>query len=105
MLSISANGSCNRRAFLRVGGLSLGGLSLSELLAARAHAAGMGTPVNDKSVIFLFLHGGPAQTETFDPKMTAPSGVCSVTGEVATRLPGVTFGSTLTRSAQLTCSA
>ncbi|MEE3370050.1 MAG: DUF1501 domain-containing protein [Planctomycetota bacterium] len=99
MLSITADGSCSRRTFLRVGGLSLGGLSLPELLAARARAAGVGAPINDKSVIFLFLHGGPAQTETFDPKMTAPSGVCSVTGEIATRLPGVTFGSTLTHLA------
>ena len=30
--------------------------------------------VTDKSVIFLFLHGGPSQIETFDPKMTAPGG-------------------------------
>jgi len=42
------------------------------------------------------MHGGPTQTETFDPKMTAPSGVRSVTGEVSTSIPGVTFGATAT---------
>ena len=99
MLTISADRRSNRREFLRVGGLSLGGLSLAGLLGARARAAQLGAPVNDKSVIFLFMHGGPTQTETFDPKMTAPSGVCSVTGEIETRLPGVTFGSTLTKLA------
>src|SRR5206468_8935182 len=46
-------------------------------------------------------HGGPPQAETFDPKMTAPDGVRSVTGEIATTLAGVTYGSTLARLAQL----
>ena len=66
---------------------------------ARAHAAEAKRPVTDKSVIFLFLHGGPSQLETFDPKMTAPAEVRSTTGEIATRLPGVTFGSTFSRLA------
>lgn len=91
----------NRRAFLQVGGLALGGLALPDLLAARARAAEARRVVTDRSVIFLFLHGGPSQTETFDPKMTAPEGVRSATGEVATRLPGVTFGSTFSRLAAL----
>jgi hypothetical protein len=52
-------------------------------------------------VIFLFLHGGPTQTETFDPKMTAPAGTRSATGEVKTKLPGVTFGGSFPRLAAL----
>lgn len=92
----------NRRSFLRVGSLGLGGLSLTDLLAAKAHAADSRRPVvKDKSVIFLFLHGGPTQTETFDPKMTAPVEFRSATGEVATRIPGITFGSTFPRLASL----
>src|SRR5262249_9122393 len=55
----------------------------------------------EKSVIFLFLHGGPSQIETFDPKMSAPAGIRSTTGEVATTIPGITFGSTLCRLAGL----
>lgn len=89
-----------RRDFLRVGALGLGGLTLQSLLRARAAAAASGVSVADKSVIFLFLHGGPPQTETFDPKMGAPSEIRSVTGEVATTLPGVTFGGTLQRLAR-----
>ena len=91
----------SRREFLSIGGLALGGLSLHSLLAARAAAARAGRPVTDKSVVFLFLHGGPSQTETFDPKMSAPSGVRSVTGEVKTTLPGVTYGATLSKLAGL----
>jgi hypothetical protein len=89
----------NRRAFLRVGSLALGGLSLPGLLAARA--ATSRPLLTDRSVIFLFLHGGPSQTETFDPKMTAPAGVRSATGELATTLPGLTFGGTFPRLAAL----
>ena len=47
------------------------------------------------------MHGGPPQTETFDPKMDAPDGVRSAIGEVKTNIPGVTFGSTLKRLAGL----
>ena len=61
-----------RRSFLRVGSLGLGGLTLSDLLAVKARAESRQL-LTGKSVIFLFLHGGPSQIETFDPKMTAPS--------------------------------
>jgi uncharacterized protein (DUF1501 family) len=88
---------CHRRAFLQVGGLALGGLTLPGLLAARAAEARPTT--TDKSVIFLFLHGGPSQIETFDPKMDAPTEVRSTTGEVQTALPGVTFGASFPRLA------
>ena len=91
-----------RRDFLKVGSLALGGMSLPNLLAAQAAAAtGSGNAVTDKSVIFLFMHGGPSQIETFDPKMTAPSGIRSVTGEIKTKIPGVTFGSTFEKLAAL----
>jgi hypothetical protein len=92
----------HRRAFLRVGGLALAGLSLPDLLTIKARAAeARRAVVKDRSIIFLFLHGGPSQTETFDPKMTAPVEFRSTTGEVATRLPGVTFGGTFQRLAAL----
>jgi hypothetical protein len=69
------------------------------MLAWKAKAAEAGLPVKDKSVVFLFMHGGPPQTETFDPKMDAPDGVRSAIGEVKTNIPGVTFGSTLKKLA------
>ena len=101
MLSILdplARGS--RRDFLRIGGLSLGGLTLADLLRTEASAAGRSV-ATDKSVVFLFMHGGPSQIETFDPKMTAPSGIHCINGEVQTALPGVTFGATYPKLAQL----
>jgi Protein of unknown function (DUF1501) len=91
----------SRRAFLQVGALGLGGLCLPGVLRARTEGVGSAGLVKDRSVIFLFLHGGPSQIETFDPKMNAPEGIRSLTGEVATRIPGVTFGSTFPRLAGL----
>ncbi len=92
-----------RRTFLQAGHLALGGLGLGSLLASRAAAstALSSSVLKDRSVIFLFLHGGPSQIETFDPKMTAPVGIQSVNGEIQTRTPGITFGSALPKLAQL----
>ena len=91
----------SRRDFLRVGGLGLGSLSLSHMLQGKAQAAARGVSGSDKSVIWLWLGGGPTQIETFDPKMTAPSEYRSVTGEVQTVLPGVTFGGNFERIGQV----
>ena len=103
MLSIyDSNQRFSRRAFLQIGGLALGGLTLPNWLAARA--AESKQLVTDKSVVFLFLHGGPSQIETFDPKMSAPAGIRSATGEVETNLPGVTFGGSFTRLARVAAS-
>lgn len=101
MLSIGHRDRLGRREFLQVGSLALGGLSLADLLAARA-AAGPARPITTgKSVVFLFMQGGPSQIETFDPKMTAPAGIRSVSGEIDTTLPGVTFGPVFARLARM----
>jgi len=92
----------SRRSFLQVGSLALGGLTLPQLLAARAEAAESASYVRDRSVVLLFLNGGPSHIEFFDPKMTAPSEIRSITGEVQTKIPGVTFGGTFSKLAAMT---
>lgn len=91
----------SRRSFLQVGSLGVAGLSLADLMAVRAAANDRGEGVRDKAVVLLFLQGGPPQHETFDPKMDAPAEVRSTTGEVKTKLPGITFGGTFPRMANL----
>ncbi|MAS93045.1 MAG: hypothetical protein CMO55_07585 [Verrucomicrobiales bacterium] len=93
-------GDSSRRSFLRVGTLGVGGaaLSLPQFLAAKSIDPAL---VKDRSVVFLFMHGGPSQTETFDPKMDQPEGIRSATGEIPTSLPGVTFGATFPKLAKL----
>ncbi len=99
--------SRHRRTFLQAGALGLarlglGSLSLDQLFRLEALAATVDSSVvRGKSVVFLFLHGGPSQIETFDPKGEAPSEIRSATGEVSTRLPGITFGGTLPRLAAM----
>jgi len=93
----------SRRDFLQIGGLGLlGGLTLPDLLRARAAAVSEGTLTKDRAVVLLFLQGGPSHIEFFDPKMSAPEDVRSSTGEVQTALPGITFGGTFTKLARMT---
>lgn len=61
----------SRREILRAGGAGLFGTSLSRLLAAEASPSGRSGRA--KSVLFLFLYGGPSQLETFDMKPDAAS--------------------------------
>jgi hypothetical protein len=90
-----------RRELLRVGSLALGGLALPGLLASRARAAAARKVFQDRSVVLLFLVGGPPQIETFDPKRNVPENNRSCTGEVQTKLPGVYFGGTFPKLAAL----
>ncbi len=88
-----------RRNFLQVGTLGAAGLSLPALLQARDAAAKQGAPLRNKSVIWIWLAGGPTHVETFDPKMDAPSEYRSVTGECKTPIPGVSLGGTFPKMA------
>lgn len=91
----------HRRDLLRLGGLAglgLAGLGLADLLRVRADAPA-GSFGLARSVILLYLHGGHAQQETFDPKPDGPSPERGEFGAIATRVPGVRFGELLPRCA------
>lgn len=88
----------SRRDFMRVGGLGLTGLTLAGALRNQAMAS---SARSEKSVIWLWLSGGPTHVETFDPKMTAPAEYRSMTGEVKTNIPGVTIGGHFEKMAQV----
>jgi len=94
-----------RREALRVGGLAGVALTLPDLLRARA-AAPEARPADPtfgraRSVIMIYLHGGPAQLETWDPKPCGPSHARGEFGAIATAVPGVSFGALLPESARL----
>jgi hypothetical protein len=76
-------------------------MTLASRFATQAQAGSLNQAIKDKSVVVLNLQGGPTQFETFDPKMTAPAEIRSITGEVKTAIPGVTFGGTLPKLAVL----
>lgn len=97
---LDANPRYRRREMLRIGATGLAGLGAAQWFNSPAPAASASKVLSSKSVILLFLHGGPSQIETFDPKMTAPVGIQSATGEIQTALPGITFGSSFPKLSQ-----
>ena len=78
-------GPIDRREFMRVGTLALGGLGLSDLLAARASAQ----TSSDTTVILFWMWGGPSQLETYDCKPDAPSEYRGPLRPIKTTVPGM----------------
>ena len=94
----------SRREVLRLGGACGLALTLPGLLRARSQAHPQGSspsPGRAKSLIVLYLHGGHAQQETWDPKPDGPSPARGEFGAIATSLPGVRFSELLPRSARI----
>src|SRR3954470_9044760 len=99
-IAYGSSRSCDgvsRRHFLRVGTLSALGLSLPDLLRAKAAAGSSGS---DVSCILLWLQGGISHIDSFDPKPEAPSEVRGEFGVIDTNVPGIRVCDLLPRLAQ-----
>lgn len=85
------SGGLSRRELLRVGSLSLIGLSLSDVVRLRAIPAQ--TPATEKrrrnSCVFLFLFGGPSQIDLWDMKPSAPAKVRGEFRSIGSNVPGI----------------
>ena len=79
----------NRRSMLKVGALALGGLTLPNLLKARA---ANGSATNRKSVILVWLAGGPSHIDMYDLKPNAPTEVRGEFKPIPTNVPGIQIG-------------
>ena len=89
----------NRRGLLRIGALGAG-FSLGNLLQAEAFAAQAGGATSrEKSVIILWMRGGPSQLDMWDPKPDAPDEIRGEFSTIPTSVPGVRFGEHLPMSA------
>lgn len=93
-------GGVSRREVLQAGGAGLLGLSLPRLLAAES-AQPPFAGARAKSVIFLFLFGGPSQLETFDMKPEAPEKIRGPFRPVPSRTPGLLISEHLGRCAAI----
>ena len=96
----------SRRDILRVGGAGMLGLSLGSMfqLQAQANQAGQrGGPGwgKAKSVIMLYLQGGPSHLDLWDPKENAPENVRSTYPNISTKIPGVQFTEVLPKLAEV----
>jgi hypothetical protein len=87
-----------RRDFLRIGGLALGGLSLPGLLRAENRA---GVRRSQKSVIMIFLAGGPPHQDMFDLKPGAPEGIRGEFRPIPTNVPGLDICEHMPRLARM----
>jgi len=74
------------------------GLSLPQVLAAEAVQPAR--YARAKSILFVYLFGGPSQLETFDMKPDAPSGIRGPFQPVASRTPGLRICEHLPQLAQ-----
>src|SRR3954453_20677149 len=95
------NGFCDgvsRRDFLKIGGLALGGLALTDLLAVEAQA---GVRNGHKAIIMIYLPGGPAHQDTFDLKRDAPSEIRGEFQPIKTNVPGIEICEHLPKMAQM----
>lgn len=89
-----------RRAFLQAGGSSVLGLTLADLLRWQSQAS---TPMSGsaKSVLLLWLWGGPAHLDTWDPKPGAPLEFRGPFSPIATKVLGIRITELFPKLAQV----
>src|SRR5437764_9220969 len=98
-----------RRELLRVGGSALLGVSLANLFqlqeasAKSSEGSAYGGPGfgKAKSVILVYLQGGPSHLDLWDPKDNVPSNVKSIFKPIATKLPGTQVTELLPKLSQV----
>jgi len=87
----------DRRAFLRAGMLGASGLTLAGLLRSEAQAA----TKTERSVIILWMRGGPSHIDMWDPKPDAPAEIRGEFGTIETNVTGIQLTDMLPMSARV----
>ena len=107
--SVTCDAGLSRRELLRVGGSSLIGLSLAQMLelqevSAKEVHAGAGGPGGGKakSVILIYLQGGPSHLDLWDPKEGCASDVQSIFKPIKAKVPGMEVTELLPNIAKVT---
>src|SRR3954452_23848762 len=90
-----------RRDCVRVGAIGLGGLGLPGLFRLRGLAEGAKEAPRAKSVILLFLSGGPSQLDMWDLKPDAPEEIRGTFRPIDTNVPGIQVAEHMPRMARL----
>ena len=96
---VSWNGRLSRREVLRAGMLSMGGLTVADMLRRTVSAQSVGRA---KHCILMLLNGGQAQHDTFDMKPLAPDSIRGPYQPISTRVPGIQICEKLPLLSQLT---
>src|SRR5438445_1481102 len=95
-----------RRDLLRVGGSAALGLSLADILGLQKATANQGISGGSgfgkaKSVILVYLQGGPSHLDLWDPKENVPDKIRSSFKNIPTKIPGINFTEVLPKLAQI----
>lgn len=90
----------SRRNFLQIGALGAG-LTLADLLKVHAQTPGANAPGSPKSVIFVYMWGGPPHLDTYDMKPAAPAEFRGEFSPIATNVPGIQICELLPRQARM----
>jgi hypothetical protein len=100
-----------RRDILRVGGSAMLGLTLGQVFRLQSASAnsevsplvGSGPGWNKaKSVIMVYLQGGPSHLDLWDPKDNVPDNVKSVFKRIPSKVPGMDLTENMPKLAQVT---
>jgi hypothetical protein len=89
----------NRRSFLQLGLAGLGALGLGRY--TRQLSASPGATRGGRSLILIWLDGGPSQHDTYDPKPQAPAEYRGIWSPIDTNVPGMQITELFPRQAQL----
>ncbi len=104
-MSFRQTRTIGRRGFVAAGAAAGLGISLGDFFALQSaqasSPAGAAVPARAKSVIHIFLNGGIAAQESWDPKPDAPIEYRGELGTVGTKLPGVRFSDLLGKTARV----
>lgn len=101
ILGESAGNFCDqisRRNFIKIGSLGFGGLSLPQLLQAESQA---GKKNSHKSIIMIYMPGGPPHQDMYDLKMNAPAEIRGEFKPISTNVPGINICEHLPRLAKM----
>lgn len=90
-----------RRSFLQIGGLTLGGLTLADLLRYESQLKAAERPANRKAVILIYLAGGPSHIDMYDLKPKAPAEFRGEFRPIGTNVAGIEICEHLSRQAQV----
>src|SRR5262249_12260314 len=91
----------SRRDFLRGGALAGLGLTLPGMLRAEEHA--VGSHSRARSVMLVYLGGGPSHHDSFDLKPRAPQEIRGKSRPIATNVAGTSRAMTMPPAAAIRC--
>lgn len=94
----SSASQVDRRSFLQAGALGVGGLTMADLSRLQAQSQALRT---DKSVIMIWMSGGPGPMETWDPKPDAVAQFRGPFGAIRTNVPGIQLGELFSEQAKV----